>query len=125
MKQEVSRFSDPTDWLMMTWISGVHLVLPLIICLLCSITLYRANKDWWKIIGTCLPFAKIRAYLLEKKLFKAMAKSEPEVSCIKNFKETLDEHEDSLTLALLIESSCESSFQFFTGRATLAGFKCC
>ena len=110
--QEVSRFNDPTDWLMMTWISGVHLVLPLIMCLLCSVNFFRSGA-WWKMICTIKSFAKFRAFLLEKELFKAMAESEPEGQLIKDCKEKLDGHENCLTLSLLIESSCESSFQFF------------
>ena len=42
-----------------------------------------------------------------------MAETDPGGQQIKDCKGKIDDYEDSVTLALLIEASCESSFQFF------------
>ena len=71
------------------------------------------NKDWWKIFGTFPIVAKIRNFLLEKDLHKAMTAPENVETSIKKYKEESDLYKQSISIALLIEASCESSFQFF------------
>ena len=115
--EEVDRFAEPTDWLMMSIISRAHMLIPILMYIICSITIAIAKKDWmkekWNIFGTFPPVAKIRMFLLEKDLYKSMAETDPGGQQIKDCKGKIDDYEDSVTLALLIEASCESSFQFF------------
>ena len=110
--QEVNRFTNPYDWRTMFTISCVHMLLPILMCLICSITMAFSKKkrDWWKIMGTFAVVAKIRIFILETALFKSMAKKE---NATLDKKEEIDAFEESVTLALLIEASSESSFQFF------------
>ena len=61
-------------------------------------------------MGTFAVVAKIRFFILKTALFKSMAKKENDTL---DKKEEIDAFEESVTLALLIEASSESSFQFF------------
>ena len=74
--QEVNRFTNPYDWHTMFTISCVHMLLPILMCLLCSITMAFSKKkrDWRKIMGTFTVVAKIRIFYFGNSTLQVIGK---------------------------------------------------
>ena len=112
--KEVDRFSDSNSWYMMFLVSLSHMIIPLVLCIVCGFVLARKKKQWWKIPDLLPALAKVRMFYYDIKLNQLMSeqKSPTNEVRIKKLKEEIEEHQGSITLALLIEANSESSFQF-------------
>jgi len=94
--------------------SSIHLLLPLKMYLICGSYLYmhRNTNRLWTAFGTIAVVSKFKIFLMERNLYLSMRESAV-LEEMKEKKRKINEFEDVVTLALLIESSTESSFQFF------------
>ena len=116
---EINRFQDVEDWNQMFTFSLLHMILPITMYFLCSLTLYRAKKSWWKVLGTFPLLAKFRIFLLELNLYQTLShpcedgKEYAKTEKIKHRREEIKDFEENVTLALSIEAAFEASFQFF------------
>ena len=88
--------------------------MPLILCAICGFVLAKRRKQWWKIPDLLPVWAKIKMFYFDLKLNQLMSEqtSPTNEASVKELKEEIEEHQGSVTLALLIEANSESSFQF-------------
>eukprot|EP00092_Neocalanus_flemingeri_P008776 GFUD01009449.1.p1 GENE.GFUD01009449.1~~GFUD01009449.1.p1 ORF type:complete len:958 (+),score=187.13 GFUD01009449.1:48-2921(+) len=111
--EEVNRFADPEDWDMMFKISLSHTIVPMIMYTICGCILARSRRPKWKIWGTFPLVAKLRMFYLETKLYLSKSEKKQNDKDINDIREEIYEYQETVALALLIEASSESSFQFY------------
>ena len=115
------RFHNPYEWILISWISLIHLALGSLIWMI----IWMIMETW----GQCNPFrfpstffAAIRKCHLDYQLFNIMAwpNRDDDDETRKIYKETkeslreqIESHQLIMALSKIIESAFESGFQFF------------
>ena len=120
LMSEENRFENADKFLQISTISWIMITLPIIVSLLCGITLVihaQRKKGWkwwkcWKVLAFFPPVARIAGLIAEWKLNCYLANPKDNEMKIKEVKEEIAEHDETINLAMQIEANVESSFQF-------------
>ena len=112
LMSEENRFENPDKFLQISTISWIMITLPIIVSLLCGITLAIQRKKCWKVLAFFPPVARIAGLIAEWKLNCYLANPKDNEMKIKEVKEEIAEHDETINLAMQIEANVESSFQF-------------
>ena len=117
-KKELNRFNGTFDWQCMFIGSCTHLLFPFIMYFFCSLSIIgNIGCDMWAFLSTFPVVAKIRIFCLERNLLRIW--SEERSKGTKKggkgveTKSKINDVQEILMLGLLIEASCEASFQFY------------
>lgn len=112
LQSEEERFQDAEQFLQISTTSLITIVMPIIVSLMCGITLAIQRRKCWKVLAFFPPVARIAGFIAEWKLNYYMANPQVNEKKIKKVKEEKVEIDDTINLAMQIEANVESSFQF-------------
>ena len=118
------RFEDTNDWVIAGTVSSLHCVLPFVFSFIIGAILIRhAGCALVSVFKFPIPFlTKMYSFICERKLYKILAwkernKDKESGAQFESEKKTIldriSAHDHIVNLSLIIESSVESSFQFF------------
>ena len=112
LMSEENRFASPEKFLQLATISGITMILPIILSLLCGITLAYQRRNIWKVFAFFPPFARFARFIADWKLNCYLANPKDNEKKIKGVKKEIAELDETTNLSMQIEANVESSFQF-------------